>query len=652
MRCEMNARVHSQVQTASYLHDNKVALVIPCYQRPYVWPSEDVIKLLDDIIAACEANEPHYYIGTVLTALIPKNASDHAITYELIDGQQRMTTLMLLALAFCKYMPESDLARLAVLGKMPRLTFTIRQKVQALLGCWAGLDDHHSPSDDAIKNDPYLTNLAAALKSVSDRLHKLYQDKGEQKLEAVGNYLFSKVKWVNNVIPNGTDLNRLFATMNTRGVQLEQTDILKSQLLHKITLHKSSFDAIWQACENLDNYFERNVRQLFPDADWKNLTYDQLAEYSQSRFPLQDLESDTEGMTISQLAQVPPKDEKKKITSDESEIYCRSIISFGLLLLHAYRIFRSQREQGDVDVRVNDSRLNECFSNFVDSAIEQDVIEFIACLWKVRYQFDRWVVKWVERETENEEQLRLSSVSLNNSNNDCRLTRSSLETSNLTQLQSVRYFTGERTAQYWLTSFLGLLVKNKISDRDDVNRLLERIDNQLSLSLETQKEASFQLLSGSSQRVRSIDEIIGELHASKGTSFEHYWFQKLDYILWREQAQLKLFDSTKLSRYRITSKNSVEHVYPQHEEHGRKLEDSYLHSFGNLVLLSPGENSSYSNQTVKKKRADFDTKPRYDSLKLAHIFHTMGSGEWDKDSISIHQNAMFELIKKHYKMAD
>lgn len=56
-----------------------------------------------------------------------------------------------------------------------------------------------------------------------------------------------------------------------------------------------------------------------------------------------------------------------------------------------------------------------------------------------------------------------------------------------------------------------------------------------------------------------------------------------------------------MNHYRITSKNSVEHVHPQNEELDRSLADDLLHGFGNLVLLSPGENSSYSNQAVLKK---------------------------------------------------
>lgn len=108
-------------------------------------------------------------------------------------------------------------------------------------------------------------------------------------------------------------------------------------------------------------------------------------------------------------------------------------------------------------------------------------------------------------------------------------------------------------------------------------------------------------------------------------------------------------NSRQLTGYRITSKNSVEHVHPQNEEMGKQLPDEYLHAFGNLVLLSPGQNSSYSNQTVRKKEADFVGKPVYDSLQLAHIFSVMKEkGNWDEAGIGMHEQKMLKLIRFHY----
>ena len=71
--------------------------------------------------------------------------------------------------------------------------------------------------------------------------------------------------------------------------------------------------------------------------------------------------------------------------------------------------------------------------------------------------------------------------------------------------------------------------------------------------------------------------------------------------------------------------------------------------FGNLALLSPGENSSYSNLSPEKKRDEFNSKRTYDSLKLAHIFHLMDTGGWTEDKIASHRREMLGLLSEHYK---
>jgi len=299
-------------------------------------------------------------------------------------------------------------------------------------------------------------------------------------------------------------------------------------------------------------------------------------------------------------------------------------------------------------VRLHDSRLNDYFADFIAHATERQAKAFIECLWAVRYQFDLWVVKWLPEADSQIWNLRQTSVSRSRSDNGWRLARTRLESSDLSQLQSVRNFTGERSAQYWLTPFLGALVAGEAKTQTQVVALLERIDNQLSLAEDSQKEASFALLARHDFAMRGIDTVIDDLKEPDGTRFEHYWFQKLEYILWRERSRFGFYDASKPAAYRITSKNSVEHVHPQREEFGVELAKVHLDSFGNLVLLSPGENSSYSNQRVGKKREDFKGKPRYDSLKLAHIFSGKAEMEWDAPAIDRHQTQMLALIKEHY----
>ena len=554
--------------------------------------------------------------------------------------------------AFGKVYPEDKLNRLVILRGRSRMIFAVRENVQAQLAHWAGVTNAQAVRDKTIQCDPYLRPLYNAYVTLRSKFESL-QGAPIERIAGLSNFIHQHVKWVNNLVPQGLDLNRLFITMNTGGVQLEQSDILKAALLRKMSQDRHHYDAIWQACENMNNYFERNLRKVFPNANWGRLRYDELATYDRGKFPLEKPARGTNvGMSIAELAATSNRATEKKfvetkVNVDDTDVYCRSIIGFPLLLIHAFRIFQKRKGQTDIETRVIDSQLNRCFSKFLETAAEREVKEFLRCLWEVRYQFDRWVIKWVRTDIESEEHLCLAAVHFDKSKG--RLSRKANKMTDLVQLESVRNFSGERSAQYWLTPFLGYLSVEKLTKLSEVEELLEEIDDQLSLATCTQKEASFILIDDDCQNLRDIDEVCEELSTPKGTAFEHYWFQKLEYVLWRRrQADVHLFDPDKLDAYRITSKNSIEHVHPRNEKYDSQIGDESLHSFGNLVLLSPGENSSYSNKPVPVKREDFRAKPRYDALKLAHIFEKKKQEAWDANTIASHQKDMLQFLHHHY----
>lgn len=137
------------------------------------------------------------------------------------------------------------------------------------------------------------------------------------------------------------------------------------------------------------------------------------------------------------------------------------------------------------------------------------------------------------------------------------------------------------------------------------------------------------------------------MNQESGTKFNHYWFYKIEYLLWKNWDK----NDDKLKRYRITSKNSIEHVFPQNDEYKNILvnesdDRDWLNSFGNLALLSVGQNSEYSNQDVAKKKIDFQRKNTYDSLKLAKVYEFES---WNTKEIIEHQNSMFLMFEIHYK---
>lgn len=67
---------------------------IPNYQRPYVWEKDQIIDLLDDIRIACEKDkESDYFLGSLV---LKETKNKDYIEYDVLDGQQRLTTLFLL----------------------------------------------------------------------------------------------------------------------------------------------------------------------------------------------------------------------------------------------------------------------------------------------------------------------------------------------------------------------------------------------------------------------------------------------------------------------------------------------------------------------------------------------------------------------------
>ncbi|MDE1514110.1 DUF262 domain-containing protein [Vibrio sp. dsl-7] len=655
--------VQTELLTLEKIYTDNYQFSIPSYQRPYVWSDDDVLLLFRDIKEACRLKEPNYFIGTILSSRIEQ---DGERIYELIDGQQRTTTLMLMTIAFKYAGIKSDLAGLAVYTSSdgedkPRLQFSIREQVQQLLGGLAGLKNYQVPSKEMVADNAYLKQMGVALDVLTKEVEKLKSD-DVMSAEAMGDYLYRQVQWVNNIVPTQMDLNRLFATMNTAGIQLEQADILKAKLFKHIHTDKAQYDAMWVACEHLENYFERNVRKVFPNADWYHIEPEHLASFDAERFAAKDETSEeSSGLSIAELAlqvkasSIPDNTEQEKFETydlDVETVYCRPIIKFPLLLIHAYRVYLALNDHNDIAPRLHSDRLLEIFEPLINGD-EQSVKQFIETLWEVRYQFDRWVVKWVERDDATEEQLALTRQYPSESKGKRYINREQKNINELVLLQSVRNFTGERSAQYWLTPFISGLIRLSIKQDFEALKLLENIDNKMSLSIDTQKEASFALANGLQPNCRSWQSQSTYFEQSLGTSFEHYWFQKLEYLIWKQmkasEFSLSSEELNKFKKYRITSKNSVEHVHPQNDEYKSELAYETLNSFGNLVLLSPGENSSYSNQDVDKKRIDFDRKSHFDALKLREMFDVKGQGLWGKQQIDDHLAQMMVVFSKHYE---
>ncbi len=212
---------------------------VPDYQREYVWEVEQIEQFLGDINAELAGNDPvtapEYFIGSIVVC----PGSDGVL--DLIDGQQRMTTLFLTLCAIRD--------RLKELGERP--SEALLHQIAATSVDAAGhdhfryrLDLQYEDSGDILvriaqgtisgvngASTRSIFNICSAYKLALEFLTREYAD--ASSLRAFYGYLINKVKLIRIQTKDVAKALKIFETINDRGVGLDSMDLLKNLLFMK-----------------------------------------------------------------------------------------------------------------------------------------------------------------------------------------------------------------------------------------------------------------------------------------------------------------------------------------------------------------------------------------------------------------------------------
>lgn len=231
---------------------------IPIYQRPYQWTEENCEKLLDDLFEGYEEDrESDYFCGSlVLVKSVPNSKTE---TYDVVDGQQRLSTFILLAKVLADlYNDCLDPKNLEHLQEGWKDRHTERKRLSFnTIGSNAEYDfqdalDFFDDPHHVSKNDEnnYLKN-AVCLK---DYLRK----KEIENINDFIEWLYSNVKFITIICPNIDKALRIFNVLNARGLPLNATDIFKGELLKELAKEEdqkklvSRWNALSQKCSDND----------------------------------------------------------------------------------------------------------------------------------------------------------------------------------------------------------------------------------------------------------------------------------------------------------------------------------------------------------------------------------------------------------------
>ena len=241
---------------------------VPDYQRAYVWGKDEISELIDDVNHASEHNaDGQYFLGSMVLRKATRSVDGVSFEeHELLDGQQRLTTLVLMLACIRDRVTDADLkgaCREMLYQKenkwknIPgrnRLVYDIRDNVGDFIERYvkadAGTRSAELASIASSKNLS-LANMAAGIQTI----HACFDD-GERftapaEFDRFVAYLLNNALFIYVATEDLDDAFRLFTILNDRGIPLSNSDILKARNLGAVVKdsERTKWAEYWEEVE-------------------------------------------------------------------------------------------------------------------------------------------------------------------------------------------------------------------------------------------------------------------------------------------------------------------------------------------------------------------------------------------------------------------
>lgn len=626
--------------------DGSRRYVIPIYQRNYAWGLSEIEALINDVCDSLKNDV--YYIGTLVTFC--RGNGD----YEVIDGQQRLTTIYLI---------------LKALGEDVRntLTYTARPASAAALS-----NPESADIDEAIK---------CGYKVVTNVL-----DKMEPSREEFTQYFLERVHIIHYTVPQDVDLNHYFEVMNSRGEQLEKHEIVKSLLGKQLSKSElPTFSRVWEACSEMNVYIQQrfNVAEVF-GGDYSGFIVD---SFDKIQIPVQDGLFGTE--SIEKLLERGAVEQSKDDTRRGMEDRFQPIIDFPnfLLIVLKLTLLRDKGVASALKVALDDKELlkafNEALKEYKDS--EREFAKLFAYnLLKARYFLDNYVV---HHDTNLKEQLETNPWKLQRYKHigggfkpENLSADKNVELVHLLSMFEVSY-TAHQRKNYLLYTLRHLFESSDVGAyleflRDLADSYYHKVYLTCGDNLQPAPGAFDEaMLNGRNIEERKFDDV----YKVGSCAIPLYIFNYTDYKLWRKYAEemrgeklkeesperLAFFDELGCTDFSLKpfqnfyfsrTRKSLEHYYPQakaidgEEDTADAVCRKHINCFGNFAMIGAEVNSSGSNWSPKVK-LDHYGDSKIDQVSVASLkFRIMMQKCRDNTSQRPEgQEWLWEDMKEHHK---
>lgn len=603
---------------------------IPLYQRNYAWEHFHLQQLIQDIWDCClHAPKRHYYIGTLVVYRTLQDA------YEVIDGQQRLTTINIMLCAMKNKIEK--VTNPYSWFQSVNIIYEFREKASTLLNRLYENAELSSGEDD------YIYNMYNSVRETMESVFRQEASQGKydffECFERFKNYFFDHVIITRVMLPSDTDRNHYFEIMNTRGEQLEKHEILKARILESLGSESRALwlgNRIWEACADMNRYVQlgfadTELRKHIFSNDLNTLAapdFDALV-VSASQYAIQDCSSSSlleiiNGRSSDAHGHTGATDTHSD-RNDESRF--NSVVNFPNFLLHVLRVMTR------TDIPLDDKRLLEIFEPQLTAAFARN---FLYQLLKVRFLFDKYIIK---RDFLSEREDGKWTISEFHENYSYTRSFDKEQQKNI-MIQSMFHVSlPSQNYKHWLCA--ALLYLSEHNDGKGLYDYLLRLSQAYMLDRFIQPggdQLDYFTIIFKNDGV-PVHQCPRNLTLPRfDTGIDIFYFNYLDMQLWLHGYE---------PDFTFSLRSSVEHFYPQHPmENFESMNDRYLHSFGNLCLISRSKNSRLSNFSPIQK-TEFYKNSSIDSIKQKIMMNICEENHgWTTSDIVVHERSMKEVLLK------
>jgi uncharacterized protein with ParB-like and HNH nuclease domain len=285
-------KIHATEYPIYKVFSNDFVFTIPLYQRPYAWTTEQAGELIEDLITSLgDGNEPiddvnPYFLGSIV--LIKGDKPDAQV----VDGQQRLTTLtILLAALRTLVQPQygTNLTKLLYeegdlfLDTPNRYRLTLAKRDADFFQEYI----QHEGSINKLK-DLNSAALSDSQKNIKENallfLNRLETLSDSQRVRLT-QFIIKQCFLVTVSTPDLDSAYRIFSVLNERGLDLSLTDILKAEIIGPIPdAEKEAYNSKWEDTQEklgrdgFQNLFT-HIRMIYRKAKLSGSVLKEFREY-------------------------------------------------------------------------------------------------------------------------------------------------------------------------------------------------------------------------------------------------------------------------------------------------------------------------------------------------------------------------------------